>query len=291
MKTIINIAIVWMAMTLIYAPIAFGDTIDEEVLILFKAGIITMPEGKISAPLNEITAPSEVLSVLEDIAVQEISKGFPDFKSEDTLRINPDGGIARLPDFSNLFVLRLPEGADRDDAIIKLEKLSDVIYAEKNQRGEPEYEPNDPYRGNQWYLDGNGGIYDNIGAYRAFDFSRGSSSTRIGIIDTGVDKDHEDLSNKCLGDVGYSGSHGTHVAGIAAAKTDNGVGIVGIDWYARIWAEKIVNWDITEVSNAVINATNAGCKILNNSWGFDNYSQTLYSAFIYAYQMGALPVS
>ncbi len=34
-------------MTLIYAPIAYGDTIDEEVLVLFKPNIITMPEGKI----------------------------------------------------------------------------------------------------------------------------------------------------------------------------------------------------------------------------------------------------
>jgi len=48
---------------------------------------------------------------------------------------------------------------------------------------------------------------------------------------------------------------------------------------------------IPELSSAVINAVNNGCKILNNSWGIDNYSPTLYSAFTYAYQMGALPVS
>lgn len=289
MKSIITIAIILVAINITYVRFCYSDTIDEELLVLFKPGVITMPEDRISASLNEITAPPEVLLLLYEIGVQEVSKGFPEFKSEDTLRISPDSGIARLPDFSNFYILRLPSSANRDSAIFKLMELpDDVIYAEKNQRGEPEYEPNDPYRSYQWYLREEAG---GINAYRSFDFSRGSSSTRIGIIDSGVDRDHEDLSSKCLGDVGYNSLHGTHVAGIAAAKTDNNIGIVGIDWYARIWAENCGNWSIPMISSAVINAVNNGCKILNNSWGVDDYSPTLYSAFTYAYQMGALPVS
>ena len=75
-------------------------------------------------------------------------------------------------------MLRLPKDADRDSAILKLEDLPEVIYAEKNQRGYLEYEPNDPNGMYQWYLSA-------IGAYEAFDFSHGSSSTKIGIIDDG----------------------------------------------------------------------------------------------------------
>jgi len=276
--------ILWILLGIICVSIVLGDTIEQEILVLFRHGTITMPAGKTRAYLNEIITLPEVLSVLNEIQVEEIYKAFPDFKSEDTLKIGPEGWVARLPDFSNLFVLKLPPSINRDSAILKLEELPCVIYAEKNQRGAPEYIPNDPHRDKQWGLGA-------IKAYDAFDLSRGSVSTKIGIIDDGVDDLHEDLKNKCMGDLGYYGEHGTHVAGIAAAKTDNGIGIVGIDWHARIWVEKILHWSIPELADAVISAANNGCKVINCSWGVNEYSPTLYSAFTYAYQMGALPVS
>ena len=110
-------------------------------------------------------------------------------------------------------------------------------------------------------------------------------------MDAGVDRNHEDLEGKVLGDVGYVNPHGTHVAGIAAAKTNNDIGIVGLDWHALIWSEILVTFTITEISNAVMSATNAGCKIQSNSWSLDDYSPTLRAVFRYAFQMGVLPVT
>ena len=94
----------------------------------------------------------------------------------------------------------------------------------------------DPLFANQWNL-------GRIGAERAWSATTGVG-VRIGVVDTGVDLNHEDLAGKvvahtaCLGTGGNpalcTGSaqdehgHGTHVSGIAAAHRDNQRGIAGV---------------------------------------------------------------
>jgi subtilisin len=74
-----------------------------------------------------------------------------------------------------------------------------------------------------------------------------SVNANIGIIDTGIDLKHPDLnvvSNVSFVSGTNSGNddngHGTHVAGIAAAK-DNGIGVVGVAPGAKLWAIKVLN--------------------------------------------------
>ncbi|RKX68805.1 hypothetical protein DRP53_09945 [candidate division WOR-3 bacterium] len=276
---------------------------EKEVLILTKTDVIKLPKGKVQATLNEIQAPREVMRAFETLQVQEIRKAMPDFNPADTFAITPEGNIARLPDFSNLFALRLPSDMNRDSAVTLLEALPQIIYAEKNQRAELFFEPNDPHykSGLQWNLKNEGqygGKPDaDIDAPEAWDWSRGSWSTKLGIVDNGVDRNHEDLKGKVFGDVGYS-AHGTHVAGIAAAWTNNKdpqtgeyIGIAGIDWNAQINNQKIEDWEIPELAQAVIDAANSGCKVINCSWGHPDFSYTLYNAFTYAYQKNVLPVA
>ncbi len=266
---------------------------EEEVIVLTKSGVIQMPIGKTEATLNEIQAPENMMNVFQSIQVLTLRKGMPNFNPADTAKVAPDGNIARLPDFSNLYVLRLPAGFNRDSAVTLLEELPEVIYAEKNQTPYlRQIFPNDVSFPKQWNLNNTGqtgGTPDaDIDAPEAWELSRGSDSIRLGIIDGGVDASHVDLSGKVFGDVGYSGSHGTHVAGIAAAKTNNEDGVAGIDWNARIWSERI--GDIVVTAQAIIDAVNNGCKVINCSWGLPEFSQTVYDAFVYAYQMGVLPV-
>jgi subtilisin len=73
----------------------------------------------------------------------------------------------------------------------------------------------------------------------------GSVDADVAIIDTGIDLKHPDLN--VVGGVGCNGKgyddrngHGTHVAGIAAAR-DNGVGVVGVAPGARLWAVRVLN--------------------------------------------------
>ncbi|MGR9108047.1 MAG: S8 family serine peptidase, partial [Gammaproteobacteria bacterium] len=93
-----------------------------------------------------------------------------------------------------------------------------------------------------------------IRADQAWYLERGMDQT-IAVLDTGIDTSHPDLSSKLYVDpvIGFAGrdfadhdfnprdpySHGTHVAGIAAAMTDNGLGIAGIGWNANILTVKI----------------------------------------------------
>lgn len=83
-----------------------------------------------------------------------------------------------------------------------------------------------------------------ISAPEAWDRTTGSAQTRIGILDTGVDLDHPDLvgalepgkdfTQETDGTPDDANGHGTHVAGIAAARTNNGIGIAGVAWAPRI---------------------------------------------------------
>lgn len=119
--------------------------------------------------------------------------------------------------------------------------------------------PNDPGMPQMWHLDA-------MGSRAAWDISVGDSGQRIGVIDSGTVRNHEDLFAK--DEAGYdfisqpefsvdgdgrdadytdpgdggdcsqgfqpSSWHGSHVAGTILAATNNGVGIAGINWNARL---------------------------------------------------------
>ena len=111
--------------------------------------------------------------------------------------------------------------------------------------------PNDPLFGDQYALAG----VASVQAVGAWDVTTGSSGTVIAIVDGGVDLTHDDLKDKLWqGPNGVHGwdfvedgpaatghRHGTHVAGIAGASSNNGVGITGADWGARLMSVRVLN--------------------------------------------------
>lgn len=150
--------------------------------------------------------------------------------------------------------------------------------------------PNDPNFGSQWSLRNTrqfqGSITgDDINAVNAWSVTQGASSLRIAILDEGVDDTHPDLSGQLA--VGYNaidGSsdtspqpndyHGTAAAGVAAAATNNALGIAGVCWFCRILPVKIAerdaqgNWQTTTaiLAAGIDWAWQNGADVLNGSW-------------------------
>jgi subtilisin family serine protease len=138
---------------------------------------------------------------------------------------------------------------------------------------------NDPSFKNQWSL-------ARIGAEAAWTRTTGTG-VRIGIVDTGVDLDHEDLAGrvvestscvgsggdvaKCQGSAQDDQGHGTHVSGIAAAVKDNGKGVAGVAPDAQLVVAKVMNAQGTgdggDVTAGIKWVVDHGAKVVNLSLG------------------------
>ncbi len=102
--------------------------------------------------------------------------------------------------------------------------------------------------------------------------------------------DFYNVDNNPIDDMG----HGTHVAGIIAAKGNNSEGVIGVAYNAAIMALKVFNstgWGIVQdVADAIRYAVTMGVKIINCSFGM-SYSSILADAFQYAYDKGAIVIA
>ena len=115
-------------------------------------------------------------------------------------------------------------------------------------------DPQDYYIENQWYL-------PRMGVPTAWDISQSAGEVTVAVLDTGVDFNHSDLVNNLdmehAWDVVAGGEltgdvqgHGTRVAGIIAGQANNGIGIAGVSYNARIVPIRVASntGDISELS-------------------------------------------
>ncbi|MYT70067.1 MULTISPECIES: S8 family peptidase [unclassified Streptomyces] len=160
----------------------------------------------------------------------------------------------------------------------------------------------DPMRDDQWALDA-------LHLPDAWDTSKGDD-TVIAVVDTGVDPDHPDLKGRLVDGHDFVDNdnkpkdlngHGTHVSGIAAAHTDNGVGIAGGAPGAKIMPVRVLGADGSG-SNQNINlgikwAADHGADVINLSLGESGLMAkllrggTLNAAIKYAYGKGVTVVA
>jgi subtilisin family serine protease len=138
----------------------------------------------------------------------------------------------------------------------------------------------------------------------AWDVTRGSTAVKIAILDTGVDLDHPDLASRVVAGRDFVNDdavaqddegHGTLVAGIAGAATNNGIGIAGAAWNASIMPVKVLDetgaGSDFDIANAITWAADNGAHVINLSLGAPGSSVTLFDAVEYARAKGALVVA
>ncbi len=204
-----------------------------------------------------------------------------------------------------LGVKRLAVPPGREGATIDALRDNPLVeYAEPDYIARAVGVPDDPLWGYQWNM-------NKIDAPQAWDITTGWTTTTIAIVDTGINGTHEDLTGKVtagydfIRDVPLAPNansddyspyyHGTHVAGIAGAQTDNGLGVAGVAWGAQLMPVKVLdssgNGTYSGVANGIIWAVDHGAPILNISLGGDYDSLTLHDAVRYAYQQGTVQVA
>lgn len=192
-------------------------------------------------------------------------------------------------------VVTVPNG----QAVAKAKAYSSnakVAYAEPDFAAEAVGSPDDPYFGLQWGL-------TKIEASQAWDMTAGSPSINIAILDTGVDPDHPDLANKVISSVDFTHSaslddvygHGTHVAGIAAAMTNNAVGVAGLGYSSTIMNVKVLSdagaGAYSWIASGIVWATDNGAEVINMSLGGSFASSVLEDAINYAWSKGVVVVA
>jgi hypothetical protein len=212
------------------------------------------------------------------------------------------------------FELSLPRGSDAPAAVVRLAALPTVEVAELVGIGGIAADapaPTDPGYPLQWGLENTGqsvnGVAGNAGsdvrARAAWHLTTGSPDTIIAVLDSGVGA-HADFAARMLpgwnvpagnADTGdQCSSHGTHCAGIALARGNDGSGTAGMDWNAKLLPVTVLSgctgftvW----LADGLIWASDRGAHVMNLSLQYSVETQYLRDAVAYAIGGGALVVA
>jgi thermitase len=218
-----------------------------------------------------------------------------------------------------VYSVRTAAGVSVTETLAMLRRNGDIETARPDYRARLADVPNDTYFVSyQYNLRNRGSILNispdiqprttadaDIKATPAWDVAKGDAETIIAVLDTGVDMTHPELVDKVVSagrdfanddmDATDDHWHGTHVAGIAAADTDNATGIAGVAWNCRILPVKVTdeNGDgyYSWIIDGIIWAADQGAEVINLSLGGDIDDPFLEDACAYAFARGAVVVA
>lgn len=209
--------------------------------------------------------------------------------------------VRRFPNLGGTEVLRVLPGKQTEGILQQYQHSGLFEFAEPDFRVQlANVFPNDPsfLDGTLWALNNagqDGGAPNaDIDAPEAWRVRTSASNVVVAVIDTGARYTHEDLAGNMWthpndGSHGFNAlngssdpndddGHGTRIAGIIGAVGNNGVGTVGIAWRVQIMACKFAGQSGGSVSDALAcldYARTNGARIINASWGLDEFSVAL----------------
>jgi subtilisin family serine protease len=186
----------------------------------------------------------------------------------------------------------------------RLSRLPGVRYVETLTRRAPAFMPGDPLVSRQWYL-------SHVRAFAAWEVLPPLARVRVAVIDSGLDLGHPDLAGRVAAARSFVGGtprdtrgHGTLVAGVIAAASDNGIGIAGMAPSAELLVAKVVDREgmipVEAEARAIRWAVANGARVVNMSLGGlrdptstsrDTYSQLEADAVAFAVSRGVVVVA
>lgn len=303
----------------------------HEIIVKFKPTVKSQLSISITPEAVVETNIPSIDRLNRKFKVKALSKVFKGKKPKTIRRVMLNVPDEELPDLSTVYRAKLPDDVDIFQAINEYRQDPSVEYAEPDYLATifSTY-PNDTSFPAQWSLHNtgeSGGTNDaDIDALEAWVITTGSSDVVVAIIDTGVFLEHSDLAeniwqnteeipgnetdddnNGFVDDVNgwdfYNddnnpaddNEHGTHVAGISSAVTDNVTGIAGVSWNSKIMAVKVLgssgSGPYSGIANGIVYAADNGADVINLSIGGAFSSCTLREAIDYAYAHNCVTVA
>jgi serine protease len=253
-------------------------------------------------PLTSATGEAEW-----DIPGQIVVDARDDLSTSDISSLAADFGFSFVPtrlESSTRIEVAAAAIKDIPGLLARLAKDPRVEYAEPLAKVHAMFVPNDPDMKQQWHM-------ARINASRAWDFGIGRGVT-VAVVDTGIAcEDHgpfakgSDLkTTECVPGWNFVAGnehanddqgHGTHVAGTIAQSTNNGFGVTGVAFGARLMPVKVLNeegWGTTaDVADGIRWAADNGAHVINLSLGGPRNSRILQSAVDHARKMGVVVVA
>lgn len=234
---------------------------------------------------------------------------------DDTLALYGTETIKRIPQL-NVYQVKIPAWASVEEMAYALSRNPDVDYAGPNYIARIAVTPNDALFRYQYALNNtgqdigapgspSGKARADIQATAGWEETKGEATTIIAIVDSGIDLDHPDIRNKIVSggrdiynddwDATDDNGHGTYVAGLAAADTNNDEGMAGVAWNCKILPVKVTDPEgsayYSDVIAGIIWAADYGAQVINISLGGDAPDDALRDALRYAYDKGVVVVA
>jgi thermitase len=249
------------------------------------------------APATAIAAPGDSdAGFARSRILVEPRAGLSGEEFDKLLKVH--GASRRKLGQSNLHVVHLPGTGNEADVVARLARHPLIKYAELDRRVHSTMAVNDPYIGSEWHI-------GKIGADQAWTTSQGAGVT-IAILDSGIDVTHPDLQPNLVAGFNVYGNntdvsdvcgHGSAVAGSAAARGNNGVGVAGVAGQAKIMPVRIAYLNTVSntcyayystIADGLTYAADHGARVANVSYSGVAASAAIQSAAQYLKNKGGL---